>query len=244
MLRIALRPRWIALLLLVLAIAAGFVLLSQWQLSRSVERASVVGRDTETVVALDTIAKPQSGVTTDAAGRLARVSAEFVADDFSVLSSRRNNGVEGYWLVGHAVTPEGTSLAVALGWAATEDEARAAVNDVSQSETLEGRYLATEPPADDDFEQRERSAMAVVTLINEWSQPPAAVYGGYLLLGEAPSGLDEIYAPAPSDEVVLDWLNVFYAIEWIVFAGFAVFLWWRFVRDEWEREHEALVEQN
>lgn len=243
MLRIALTPRWIALLVLVLSIAAGFVLLSQWQLSRSVERASVVGRDTETVVALDTIARPQSGVTTDAAGRLARVSAEFVTDDFAVLSGRLNDGVEGYWLVGHAVTPEGTSLAVALGWAATESEARAAVGAIQPGETLEGRYLATEPPADDDFEQGERSAMAVATLINEWSQPPAAVYGGYLLVGEAPSGLDQIVAPAPSEEVVLNWLNVFYAVEWIVFAGFAVFLWWRFVRDEWEREQEAPVDE-
>ena len=243
MLRIALRPRWIALLTLVLAIAAGFVVLSQWQLSRSVERASVVGRDTETVVALDSIAKPQSGVTTEAAGRLARVSAEFITEDFSVLSGRLNDDVEGYWLIGHAVTPEGTSLAVALGWAATTSEARAAVGRIPAGETLEGRYLATEPPADDDFEQGERSAMAVATLINEWSRPPAAVYGGYLVMGEAPSGLDRIDAPAPSQEVVLNWLNIFYAVEWVVFAGFAVFLWWRFVRDEWEREHEALADE-
>ena len=240
MLRIALRPRWIALLVLVLAIAAGFVLLSQWQLGRSVERASVLGRDTETVVALDSVARPQSGVTTDAAGRLVQVSAEFVAEDFTVLSGRLNHDVEGYWLVGHAVTPEGTSLAVALGWAATAGEARAAVGGIPSGEILEGRYLATEPPADDDFEQGERSAMAVATLINEWSQPPTAVYGGYLVAGDAPSGLDRIDAPAPSEEVVLNWLNVFYAIEWIVFAGFAVFLWWRFVRDEWELENEAL----
>ena len=240
MLQIALRPRWIALLVLVLAIAAGFVLLSQWQLGRSVERASVVGRDTETVVALDSVARPQSGVTTDAAGRLVQVSAEFVAEDFTVLSGRLNHDVEGYWLVGHAVTPEGTSLAVALGWAATANEARAAVGGISPGESLEGRYLATEPPADDDFEQGERSAMAVATLINEWSKPPAEVYGGYLVAGDAPSGLDRIDAPAPSEEVVLNWLNVFYAVEWIVFAGFAVFLWWRFVRDEWELENEVL----
>jgi hypothetical protein len=30
---------------------------------------------------------------------------------------------------------------------------------------------------------------------------------------------------------------VFYAAEWVIFAGFAVFLWWRLVRDEWEKEH-------
>ena len=244
MLRIALRPRWIAALILVLAVAAGFVLLSQWQLSRSVERAAVVDRDTETMVALETIATPQRGVTTDAEGRLARIDAEFIADDFSVLSDRPNDGVSGYWLVGHAVTPSGASLAVALGWAPTQDEARAAAPDVPTSLTLEGRYLTSDPPADDDFEKGQRSAMAVATLINEWSVAPTSVYGGYLVLAEAPSALEVIDAPPPTQEVVLNWLNVFYAVEWVVFAGFAVFLWWRFVRDEWEREQEALTEQN
>jgi hypothetical protein len=37
-------------------------------------------------------------------------------------------------------------------------------------------------------------------------------------------------------------LNVFYAIEWVVFAGFAIFLWYRLVRDTWEREQEEAAE--
>ena len=36
----------------------------------------------------------------------------------------------------------------------------------------------------------------------------------------------------------LNWLNVFYAVEWVVFAGFAVFLWYRLVRDAVERERD------
>jgi hypothetical protein len=31
-------------------------------------------------------------------------------------------------------------------------------------------------------------------------------------------------------------LNIFYAIEWVLFAGFAVFLWYRLVKDAWEAE--------
>jgi hypothetical protein len=27
-------------------------------------------------------------------------------------------------------------------------------------------------------------------------------------------------------------------VEWVIFAGFAVFLWYRLVRDVWEREQE------
>lgn len=242
MLRMALRPRWIAALLVALAFAAGFVLLSQWQISRSVAQETVIERDTETVRPLSDVAKSQRGVTTEAAGQLVRVEAEFVADDFSVLAGRANFGSAGFWLVGHAVAADGTSLAVALGWAATEDEALAA--ELPTGGTLEGRYLATEPPGDDDFEAGKRTAMAVATLINEWQDQPSAVYGGYLVLSEAPSGLEDIDAPPPSEEVVLNWLNIFYAVEWVVFAGFAVFLWWRFVRDAVEREAQELAELN
>ena len=242
MLRMALRPRWIAVLLLALGFAAGFVLLSEWQISRSVEQATVVERDTETVRALADVAAPQRGVTTDAAGQLVTVQARFVPGDFSVLSGRVNFGTEGYWLVGHAVADDGTSLAVALGWAATEDEALAA--DRPTGGTLEGRYEATEPPADDDFEAGERSAMSVAALINEWQDQPSAVYGGYLVMSGATSGLEKIDSPPPSAEVVLNWLNIFYAVEWVVFAGFAVFLWWRFVRDAVEREEQEKAELN
>ena len=47
---------------------------------------------------------------------------------------------------------------------------------------------------------------------------------------------DPVQRP-PNREVSLNLLNVFYAAEWVIFAGFAVFLWWRLVRDEWEKEH-------
>lgn len=239
MLRIALRPRWILALLATLGIAAGFVLLSQWQLSRSVEQATVIDRETETVIAIERVATPQSGVATEAVGQLVSTTVAFEPGDYSVLSGRTNNGRAGFWLVGHAITGEGVSLAVALGWAPSAEAAREAAPRATVAAEIEGRYEVTEPSADDDFEAGERTSMSVATLINEWTTPPRTVYGGYLILGEAPRGLETIDAPAPSEEVVLNWLNVFYALEWVLFAGFAVFLWWRFVRDAWEREHEA-----
>jgi hypothetical protein len=30
----------------------------------------------------------------------------------------------------------------------------------------------------------------------------------------------------------INWLSAFYFLEWVLFAGFAIFLWWRLVRDE------------
>ena len=36
----------------------------------------------------------------------------------------------------------------------------------------------------------------------------------------------------------INWLSAFYFLEWMLFAGFAVFLWWRLVKDA------QLIEQN
>ena len=36
----------------------------------------------------------------------------------------------------------------------------------------------------------------------------------------------------------MNWLNIFYAAEWAIFAGFAFYLWYRLAKDQWEREVE------
>jgi surfeit locus 1 family protein len=237
---VACRPRWIAALLLCLGIAAGFAALGQWQLSRSIENAPVEDApDTEEAVPLESIADPQTAVTPQQFGRLITVRGNWVLDDFVVVTNRNNGGAEsGAVLVGHLVTTEGRHLVVALGWAPDAGAATAAgARILSQIDQLSGRYLPTEVASDSDFEAGERSAIAVPELINIWPRG-GPTYGGYLVLAGAPDGLQPIYAPPPSQEVSLNLLNIFYAIEWAVFAGFAIYLWYRLVRDVVEREQE------
>jgi len=242
---VARRPRWIAALLLALAIAGGFAALGQWQLARSVESAAPREELTEVVVPLDEVSQPQAFVPDSATGQLVSVDAEFIPGDYSVLSDRINTSDPGFWVVGHAVVENGASLAVALGWAATADAASAAIDELESSApdgTLVGRYLPTESPQESDFEAGIRSSMAVPELINLWSTAPRGVYGGYLILDTAPAGLELIDAPAPIAEIGLNLLNVFYAVEWVIFAGFAIFLWYRLVKDAWELEVELQSE--
>jgi cytochrome oxidase assembly protein ShyY1 len=236
---VARRPRWIAALILALAIAGGFAALGQWQLARSFESAAPRDEQTEVVAPLDEVSQPQHPVPDSATGQLVTVDATFVAGDYVVLSDRINHSGPGYWVVGHAVTANGASLAVALGWAGTPDAASDAIrtlNDSAPDGALTGRYLPTESPQESDFEKGIRSSMAVSELINLWATPPEGVYGGYLILDAAPASLELIDAPAPITEVSLNLLNIFYAVEWVIFAGFAIFLWYRLVRDAWEEE--------
>lgn len=235
------RPRWVGALLLAFAVAAAFAALGQWQLERSVEARPQPVSVTETPQPLIEVAQPQRPVLEPAIGQRVRFDAELVPADFVLLSGRINHADPGYWVVGHAIVDDGASLAVALGWAPTETIARSAV-EVLRAEPpsgpFTGRHLLSEAPHQSDFMAGERSALAVPELINVWSQAPDGVYGGYVIWDQAAPGLEVIDAPPPPGEVSLNLLNIFYALEWVVFGGFALFLWYRLVRDAVEAQEE------
>lgn len=233
---VARRPRWIGALLLALAIAAGFSALGQWQLARSVASAPVDRADTETPIALSSLAEPGTTVTGTQLGRMVTVTGTLVDGDFVVLSNRLNRGATGFWLVGHVSTQGGADLAVALGWASTRAEAVAAEASATIPSPLVGRYLPSEAPDQPDVDKGVQSAASVPALINQWAHFGGSVYGGYLVADEPAGGLETIDSPAPSQEVTLNWLNVFYAAEWALFAGFAIYLWYRLVKDVVEED--------
>lgn len=240
-LTVARRPRWIGALVLSLAIAAAFAALGQWQLDRSVQNATVPEIATETPVPLESIARPQAPMTDPAIGQRVTASGAVVPGDFSVLSPRENDGVEGAWLVAHVVTDGGVSLAVGLGWAPDAAAARAAEARVPETLQVAGRYLPSESPELNDVEKGERRVLAIAELLNLWAEP-GPVYAGYVVLAEPTPGLEAIHQPPPFRDTSLNWLNLFYAVEWVIFAGFAVFLWYRLVRDVWEQEQEGRTE--
>ena len=232
--RVARRPKWIAALFLALGVASIFGLLGQWQLDRSIEQGTIIERNTETVVPLESLATPQSVITSEASGRMVSVECRFVEGDDVVLDNRRTLQGVGQWLVRHCMTEQGNSLAVAVGFAPSGVSANTLP---ATTGGIVGRYVPTESPQQSDFVAGEISAVAVPELLNLWADP-GPVYGGYLVLSEAPEGLSTIGTEAPPTESQLNWLNLFYALQWVIFGLFALYLWWRLVRDEWEREAE------
>lgn len=231
---VARRPRWIAVLVLALGVAAAFAALGQWQLERSVENGDVVDIDTETAVSLEELTATGRGLREAEVGRVVTVSGHLVAGDTVTLTGRALDGRPGAWLVGHLVTDAGDSLAVALGF--LPDGAAAGDPEIDREEWI-GRYLPSEEPQSSDFEAGEFSAMSTAALVNLWAQA-GPVYGGFLVVDGPPPGYEQIVATAPEREVALNWLNLFYAIEWAIFGGFALYLWYRLVRDVVEREAE------
>ena len=83
--------------------------------------------------------------------------------------------------------------------------------------------------------------MSPAALLSQWHNTAGLdVYRSYIASQSAPAGLVDIASPAPDAGSTVNWLNIFYAAEWVVFAGFAFYFWYRLAKDAWEKEVEEL----
>lgn len=263
MLSTALRPRSILGLIVSLALAVGFVLLSQWQLESSEQARTVADPAKDVAVPLEEAAAAGTPVTARQADQLVTVTGEYRDGSTVLVPGRLQDGAEGWWAV-TALTVAGSedrwpdaggevTVAVARGWtadpASVPEEPEGAVGVV-------GRYLPAEGPVPGaELPEGQVGTVSPAQLTNLWDTPLWAGFvaafaespapAPFQLAGDGTLARDaELLSPElsrldidqqPTDESV-NLLNLFYAVEWVVFAGFAVYIWWRFVRDEWLRE--------
>lgn len=246
--QVARRPRWIAALLLALLVAGLFAALGQWQIGRAVDAAAPDSGLSESVLPLEQVADPSIPITTAADGQRVRGASTLVPGGAEVLGGRLNGGDPGWWVIARTRAAS-ADLVVAYGWTESEERAQSAADGLNDGSVavptdFTGRLVANEAAEapDEGTDPMMLTALSIPALINRWSDPPADVYQGYVVVDEPIAGLGAIDSPARERDVSLNWLNVFYAIEWVVFAGFALYLWYRLVRDAWERETEEALE--
>ena len=242
---VMLRSRWIGTLLLCLVVAGVFAWLGQWQLERAIDTDPPPAGVTEQVQPLTDVLEPGAYLPEPLVGQRVETVGTWVADDFLVVSHRFNDGVEGYWVTGQLRVAERTSIAVAIGWApdrAAADAAAAAMNDNADGAevSISGRIISDEGPGVPPQAEPERmDRMSTAALLSRWHDiEELDVYRPYLASSTALAGLDDIDSPAPEELSSVNWLNIFYAAEWAIFAGFAFYLWYRLAKDAWEREVE------
>jgi cytochrome oxidase assembly protein ShyY1 len=250
-------PKWIGGLLLAMLVAGVFAWLGQWQLGFAISLETEDEVAAEVVRPLSEVTGPGESVTDASAGYVFTTSGTFVAGDFQIVEERNNGGTTGVWVVGHlAVDDERAGhLAVAIGWAPDMHTAEQALAQIESdladtSFALEGRYMpgdaAVRPVAESENPERILS-MAPAQLVNLWQAFDGPAYPGFIVLHPggpldasalSEIGLHAIDSVAPLPVETVNWLNLFYALEWVVFAGFAVFFWYRLARDDWEKIHE------
>lgn len=263
MLSTALRPRSILGLIVSLALAVGFVLLSQWQLESSEQARTVADPAKDVAVPFEEAAAAGAPVTTTQADQLVTVTGDYRDGSTVLVPGRLQDGAEGWWAV-TALTVPGSAdrwpdaggeltVAVARGWTADPASVPA---EPEGTVGVVGRYLPAEGPVPGaELPEGQVGTVSPAQLTNLWDTP---LWSGYVAAfaenpAAAPFQLAEdgtlaqdaaLLSPQlsrldidqqPTDESV-NLLNLFYAVEWVVFAGFAVYIWWRFVRDEWQRE--------
>jgi cytochrome oxidase assembly protein ShyY1 len=249
---VLLRRQWLAVLALCLVVAGVFAWLGQWQLGRAIDTSPPPPGATEQVRPLSEVVEPGDYLPEPLVGQRVEVSGRWVPGDFLVVSSRFNDGAEGYWVTGQlriADAGQPTSLAVAVGWTADRAQAQAAASALSEAADslaadvdLTGRIISDEGPAlPTGSDPQEISRMSPPALLSQWHDvEDLEVYRPYLTSAEPLGGLTAISSPAPAEGSNVNWLNIFYAAEWTVFAGFAFYFWYRLARDAWEKELEDL----
>jgi len=251
--QVARRPKWIFGLFLALAIAGVFALLGQWQLERSFTEVEPEDLSQAPLVLIES-EKPGAPLTAIAANK--RVKAEIMIDTQNVfivanrLQRTNNELVSGYWVIANSgvLLEDGdstASLSVGIGFAESLSMAETARTELMESiqpqAFLEqtGRYLQTEGPvaltAPDTPYLLESFSLA--QLVNLYKGAGAQSLAGFMVLDSEPGfGLEVIVIAPPEAGTQVNWLTLFYALEWALFAGFAVFLWWRLVEDARIRE--------
>lgn len=243
-----------------LAVAAVFVLLSQWQFSRSLEKDVAPPSVTEKVQPLLETLQPGEPLLGSAEGQLISATGHFDASKQVIVQSRVQEGEVGYWVVtafvvdgapkltGVAATEE-VVIPVARGWIADPSQAQASP---SGTLTLEGRLLNSEGPVlAKNLPAGQISALSSAELTNLWDTTTYAAFvvsfqeqvdGADVGASASHGSLVPITVTATDQNNKINWLNIFYSIEWVVFAGFAVFLWWRLVADDYRRTQDELFD--
>jgi surfeit locus 1 family protein len=224
--RVATRPKWIGALLLSLMVAAIFAGLGQWQLDRAFTKD-----------------EPKTN-STSASESLVEKRLMLDPAHTYIVDGRLQNGVTGYWLVMNARDEKLVSTTIALGWVEkleVAEKLRSNLLQLVQAEAflpVSGYLLPSEAPQQIDLAKPYLlHSVSLAQLVNLYS-PDVAIKSSpeYLALSaNSVQFSDESLKPiqfAYREVEKINWLSAFYFLEWMLFAGFAVFLWWRLVKDE------------
>ncbi|WP_258062143.1 SURF1 family protein [Arthrobacter sp. B0490] len=251
MLKTALKPRWILLLILAMAAAAVFVLLSRWQLDSSREVPPPAPSTTENVRPLTGVLTPLTPLYASAADQMVSVDGAFLPGTRMLVQNRLLDGDEGLWVVqalavdtaAPAVAAEDAVIPVVLGWVAEAEDA-AAVPEQQGTAAVVGRLLPPEAPVVQRNPDGQVPSLSTAELSNIWDETS---YAAFIVASEVTAdgtavpfteGMERVVVGPQPQDTPINWLNIFYAIEWVVFAGFAFFLWWRLVADDHRRTLE------
>ena len=236
MLRTALRPRYLGLLALVVLVCVAFGWLGRWQLGvaeSSAYREAVAEARAQEPVELTSVLEPHAPFRDDLSSRPVTASGRYSAQGQLLVPDRRLDGTSGMWvLTPFVVDGSGATLPVVRGF--VEEEADAGPPPEGGLR-ITGGLAPGESPVEDRVTEGRIGSVDLSLLVNTW---PGDLYNGFVFLeSETPAtGPQLTKVPTPLGDTGIRWRNAAYAVQWWIFAAFAVWIWVRLVRDEAARE--------
>ncbi|MER6996653.1 SURF1 family protein [Streptomyces sp. NPDC000410] len=244
MYRFLLTPRWWGINLFLVLGIPFCIFMGIWQLGRFEDRVETHreaeqrpdpgSRSAEPLDELLPVDKETSGRPATASGRYGE---QFLVPD------RQLDGKRGAYVLTLLRTDSGKALPVVRGWLPAGAKAPAAPTG---EVTVTGALQASENTSTDGVNAAgglPRGQLGMISAASLVNLVPDDVYDAWITLSVASDGMKPVPAAAPQGST-LDlkaFQNLGYTLEWFAFAGFVLFMWFRFVRREAEAaKDEAL----
>ena len=227
--RTAITPRWLLALVALIVFVAVSIVLGRWQWDRTqdilaAERASAA----EPISLVELIEDDGTWDNADI-GRKVILEGQFT-DDELLVSNREYQGDAGTWTITRFQLDDRRSIAVVRGWLPTDVTSPPIRQDPTR---IEGVLHPNEAFYEGANETRVVTVDAAA-LANEWDLD---LIDGYVMLQQLDPILLAADAPAPVivpptvqvGDVAFPLQNFFYAIQWWIFAAFAIFVYGRWL---------------
>ena len=235
-LRAVLTPRWLALHALLVGLLVAFGALGHWQLDRAREEAKPKTGADKPPIALAGLMDPAATMPAGQIGRRVTASGVYDPTHQLLVTGRALQGHPGYWVLTPLRTSTGPAVMVVRGWVASSHDS--GIRTPSGTVEVTGRLQPAEPlgePAPEPGTQ-----ITSITTTDLIQRLPYDIYDGYVVLSgqspatePAPARVEAPLRAAPRSTFPLQ--NAAYAVQWWIFALFALAFWWRMVRDTLRR---------
>lgn len=239
------KPRWLGLLALLVVVLVSFIWLGLWQFDVARDHAqnkAVLGAPMLPVAPLAEVIAPHQEFPADGSGRRVTVSGRYDGAQQVLIADRRLDGVAGYWVTTPlVVATTGARLVVVRGFVSSPAQA---TPPTAEGPVQVGGTLAPgeSPTSGAGLPPGQRSSIDLGALLNQWH---GSIYNAFIFAtSERPdvtAAVIQRIPPPPIQTHGLTWRNAAYALQWWLFALFACYLYWRTLRDDWEKDRAWLA---
>jgi cytochrome oxidase assembly protein ShyY1 len=237
-LRTALKPRWLALLAVVLVAAAVMARLGEWQLDRARqkgERERLAAAAAHPAVPVQQLLPVGTAFPASAVGRRVTAHGRWDRAHQILVPGRRLGDAAGLWVLTPLRLADGSAVAVVRGWTPDAGTAASTAPALPAGDVDLAGVLRPSEPVDDlrpgalaDAPPGQVPLAAAALLVQVWPYPLADGY----IVQTSPTPAGGLRAVPPEPPAGLAFQNLSYALQWWLFSAFGLFFWWRLVRDD------------